>query len=52
MSVSLEGGAVWELEEADPLLAIGDTVTITRAAFRSYIMHTPTRRTHRVHRLR
>jgi len=52
MSVSLEGGAVWELDEADPLLAIGETVTITRAAFRSYIMHTPTRRTHRTRRLR
>jgi hypothetical protein len=52
MSVSLEGGAVWELDEADPLLGIGDTVTITRAAFRSYIMDTPTRRTHRVRRVR
>jgi hypothetical protein len=52
MNVSLEGGAVWELDEADPLLAIGETVTITRAAFRSYIMHTPTRRTHRVRRVR
>ena len=51
MTVSLEGGAVWELDEADALLAAGDTVSITRAAFGSYIMHTPTQRTHRVHRL-
>jgi hypothetical protein len=26
-------------------------VTITRATFRSYIMHTPSKRTHRAHRL-
>jgi len=51
MSVSLEGGAVWELDQADPLLAIGDTVTLTRAAFGSYLLHTPTGRTHRVERL-
>lgn len=52
MSVSLEGGAVWELDEADPLLAVGEPVTITRAAFRSYIMNTPSGRTHRARRLR
>jgi hypothetical protein len=51
MTVSLEGGAVWELDDADPLLAAGQSVTIARAAFGSYIMHTPTRRTHRVRRL-
>jgi hypothetical protein len=52
MTVQFEGGAVWELEEADPLLAVGDVVTINRAALGSYLMHTPTRRTHRVRRLR
>jgi hypothetical protein len=52
MSASLEGGAVWELDQADPVLAIGDTVILTRASFRSYLMHTPTGRTHRVRRLR
>jgi hypothetical protein len=52
MTVSLEGGALWELEDADPLLAVGDVVTITRAALGSYLMQTPTRRTHRVRRLR
>ncbi len=51
MTVSLEGGAVWELDDADPLLAVGDMVTITRAAFGSYLMQTPTRRTHRARRL-
>jgi hypothetical protein len=51
MIVSLEGGAVWELDDSDPLLAVGETVTITRATFRSYIMHTPSKRSHRAHRL-
>jgi hypothetical protein len=52
MTVQFEGGALWELEEADPLLAVGDVVTIKRAALGSYLMYTPTRRTHRVRRLR
>lgn len=51
MTVSLEGGAVWELDDSDPLLAVGETVTITRATFGSYIMHTPTKRTHRARRV-
>jgi len=51
MIVSLEGGAVWELDDSDPLLAVGETVTITRATFGSYIMHTPTKRTHRARRV-
>jgi hypothetical protein len=52
MTVALEGGALWELDEADPLLGVGDVVTIARASFTSYIMSTPTRRTHHVRRLR
>jgi len=52
MTVSLEGGALWELEDADPLLGVGDVVTITRAMLGSYLMQTPTRRTHRVRRVR
>jgi hypothetical protein len=52
MTVALDGGAVWELDEPDPLLGVGDVVTITRAAFTAYIMSTPTRRTHHVRRLR
>jgi hypothetical protein len=51
VTVSLEGGAVWELDGPDPLLAVGETVTVARAAFGSYIMHTPSHRTHRVRRL-
>jgi hypothetical protein len=52
MTVALEGGAVWELDEGDPLLAVGDTVNISRAALGSFIMETPSKRIHRVHRLR
>jgi hypothetical protein len=52
MTVSLDGGALWELlDDGDPLLAVGDTVTIRRAALGSYLMSTPTKRTHRVRRL-
>ena len=51
MTVSLEGGQLWELDDADPLLAVGETVSIHRAALGSFLMQTATRRTHRVHRL-
>jgi hypothetical protein len=50
-TVELDGGAVWELDEPDPLLAVGDTVTITRALLGSFLMQTPSHRTHRVRRL-
>jgi hypothetical protein len=52
MTVQLEGGALWELDEPDPLLAVGELVTITRASLGSYLMQTPSRRSHRVRRLR
>lgn len=52
MTVTLDGGALWELvDDSDPLLAVGDAVTIKRAALGSYLMSTPTKRTHRVRRL-
>lgn len=51
MTVSLEDGALWELEEADPLLAEGDTVSITRASFGSYLMRTPSKRLLRARRV-
>lgn len=51
MTVELERGELWELEDADPLLAAGDTVSIRRAALGSFLMETPSRRTHRVRRL-
>jgi hypothetical protein len=50
-TVALEGGAQWELDETDPLLAVGDVVTIQRAAFGSYLMRTARARTHRVRRV-
>ena len=50
-TVTLEGGQLWELADSDPLLAAGDAVTIRRAALGSFEMTTPTKRTHRVHRL-
>jgi hypothetical protein len=51
-TVTLEGGQLWELFEPDPLLSAGDTVTINRTALGSFMMQTPTKRSHRVHRLR
>jgi hypothetical protein len=51
MTVQLEGGAWWELEEADRLLAVGDRVTISRAALGSYLLQTPTKRVHHARRL-
>ena len=51
-TVALEGGQLWELDGPDPLLATGDVVTISRAAFGSFLMSTPSGRTDRLHRLR
>ena len=50
--VTLEGDQVWELDAGDPLLKSGDAVKIERAMLGSFIMTTPTGRTHRLHRLR
>jgi hypothetical protein len=50
-TATLEGGAVWELLDPDPLLATGDAVTIRRASLGSFVMETPSRRTHHVRRL-
>jgi len=51
-TVTLEGGALWLLDESDPLLAVGDTVTIKRGVFGSFLLETPTRRLHHVRRIR
>jgi hypothetical protein len=51
-TVELEGGQLWELDGSDPVLANGDAVTITRAAFGSFLLRTDKGRTHRVRRLR
>jgi len=50
-TVTLDNGALWELDDDDPLLAVGDVVTIRRAALQSFILETPTRRRHRARRL-
>jgi hypothetical protein len=50
-TVTLEAGELWELDAADPLLAQGDSVSITRGAFGSFLLTTPTGRTHRVQRI-
>ena len=51
-TITLEGGPLWQLDGSDALLASGDSVTIKRAAFGSYVMTTSTGRSHRVRRLR
>ena len=50
-TVALEGGALWQLDEGDPLLAVGDTVTISRGALGSFLLQTPSERVHHVRRL-
>jgi hypothetical protein len=50
IQVELDNGQAWELDEADPLLAPGDPVTIRRATLGSYVLLTPSRRSHRVRR--
>jgi hypothetical protein len=51
-TVTLEGGALWLLDEVDPLMAVGDTITIKRGLFGSFLLETPTRRVHHVRRIR
>jgi len=50
IQVELDNGQAWELDEADPLLAPGDVVTIRRALLGSYVMMTASKRSHRVRR--
>ena len=52
MSVTLEGGQVWRMADADPVLAKGDIVNIKRGKLGSFLMITPQGRTHRVARLK
>jgi hypothetical protein len=51
-TVTLEGGALWLLDEVDPLLAVGDTITIKRGVFGSFLLETATKRVHHVRRIR
>ena len=50
-TMTLEGGALWLLDEKDPLLAVGDTVAISRGLLGSFLMETPTKRLHHVRRI-
>lgn len=50
VSVSLDNGQTWTLQESDPRVASGDLVTIRRASLGSFLMVTPTRHTYRVQR--
>jgi hypothetical protein len=52
IQADLDNGQAWELDEADPLLAPGDAVTIRRATLGSYLLITPSKRSHRVRRTR
>jgi hypothetical protein len=50
--VTLDNGQVWEYQDdPDPLLSIGDSVTIKRATLGSFILLTPTKLSHRVSRI-
>lgn len=51
-TMTLEGGALWLLDSKDPLLAVGDTVAISRGLLGSFLMETPTKRLHHVRRIR
>jgi hypothetical protein len=51
MLVNLDNGQSWELDSADPLLAVGNVVRIERGALGSFILTTPSRRTYHVRRL-
>ena len=50
--ITLDDGQAWEYQDApDPLLSVGDTVTIKRATLGSFILVTPTKVSHRVRRI-
>ena len=49
--VRLDNAQAWELDQADPLLSVGDKVIIRSATLGSFLLTTPTKRVHRVRRL-
>jgi hypothetical protein len=50
--VTLDNGQIWEYQDdPDPLLSVGDSVTIKRATLGSFILQTPTKLSHRVSRI-
>jgi hypothetical protein len=50
--ITLAGNQVWRIDDADPLLAKGDSVTIKRGKLGSFLMSTPSGRLHRAHRVK
>jgi len=51
-TLTLDNGQSWRLYGADELLARGNSITINRAVFGSFILKTPSGRTYRAARLR
>jgi hypothetical protein len=51
-TIALDNDQVWELDSSNPLLVVGDAVTIRRAALGSFLLTTPQKRTHHARRLR
>jgi hypothetical protein len=51
MLLILDSGQSWELDSADPVLAVGDAITIQRGALGSFLLTTPSGRTHHVRRI-
>jgi hypothetical protein len=52
MLVFLDNGQNWELDSPDPLLAVGNVVTIDRGALGAFLLTTPSKRTHHAKRIR
>ena len=48
----LDNNQSWEIDSADELLAPGDAITISRASLGSFLLRTPSGRTHRTVRIR
>jgi len=51
-TLALEGDQLWEIERADPLLALGDVVSIRRGALGSFTLTTAQGRSYKAKRLR
>jgi hypothetical protein len=52
ITVVLDNGQTWSFIEPEPRLRPGDSVTIKRASFGSFLMLTPSRRSYRVERVK
>jgi hypothetical protein len=50
--VTLDNGQIWEYQDGpDPLLSVGDSVTIEHGTLGSFILLTPAKHSHRVRRM-